>query len=175
MLLNVPKWDFGWQTNYLLKEPKRLPAGTRLMVTAYFDNSKNNKFNPDPTKDIRYGEPTYDEMMLGFMDFVTEMPTMAQVDPKILDSYTGKYEVMPNVFAQVTRDGNSLVVNSMLGKFVFLPQSETKFFQKNGDADLTFVKSGEGEISKAVIDGLMGRVIEAKRVKDATASAGGGQ
>jgi hypothetical protein len=174
VLLNVPKWDFGWQTNYLLKEPKKMPAGTRLMVTAYFDNSKNNKFNPDPTKDIRYGEPTYDEMMLGFMDFVTENPTLAQVDPKILDSYTGKYEVMPNVFAQVTRDGNSLVVNSMLGKFVFLPQSETKFFQKNGDADLTFVKSGEGEISKAVIDGLMGRVIEAKRIKDATTSAGGG-
>jgi hypothetical protein len=174
VLLNVPKWDFGWQTNYLLKEPKKMPAGTRLMVTAIFDNSKNNKFNPDPTKDIRYGEPTYDEMMLGFMDFVTENPTLAQVDPKILDSYTGKYEVLPNVFAQVTRDGNSLVVNSMLGKFVFLPQSETKFFQKNGDADLTFVKSGEGEISKAVIDGLMGRVIEAKRIKDATTSAGGG-
>jgi hypothetical protein len=81
---------------------------------------------------------------------------------------------MPNVFAQVTRDGNSLVVNSMLGKFVFLPQSETKFFQKNGDADLTFVKAGDGEISKAVIDGLMGRLIEAKRIKDATTSAGGG-
>ena len=174
VLLDVPKYDFGWQTNYILKEPKRLPLGTRIMVTAIFDNSKNNKFNPDPTKDIRYGEPTYDEMMLGFMDFVTENPTMAQVDPKILDSYTGKYEVMPNVFAQVTRDGNSLVVSSMLGKFVFLPQSETKFFQKNGEVDLTIVKNDSGEISKAVLDGLMGRVIEAKRVKDASSSAGGG-
>jgi hypothetical protein len=174
VLLNVPKWDFGWQTNYLLKEPKRLPAGTRLMLTAIFDNSRNNKFNPDPTKDVRYGEPTYDEMAFGFMDFVTENPTLAQVDPKILDSYTGKYEVMPNVFAQVTRDGNSLVVSSMMGKLVFLPQSETKFFQKNGDVDLTIVKSSEGEISKAVIDGLMGRVIEAKKVKDSNASAGGG-
>ena len=174
VLLDVPKYDFGWQTNYILKEPKRLPVGTRIMVTAIYDNSKHNKFNPDPTKDIRYGEPTYDEMMLGFMDFVTENPTMAQVDPKILDSYTGKYEVMPNVFAQVTREGNSLVVSSMLGKFVFLPQSETKFFQKNGEADLTMVKNNEGEISKAVIDGLMGRLIEAKRVKDASTSASGG-
>ena len=174
VLLDVPKYDFGWQTNYILKDPKHLPAGTRIMVTAVFDNSKNNKFNPDPTKDIRYGEPTYDEMMLGFMDFVTENPTMAQVDPKILDSYTGKYEVMPNVFAQVTRDGNSLVVNSMLGKFVFLPQSETKFFQKNGEVDLTIVKNDSGEVSKAILDSLMGRVIEAKRVKDVTTSAGGG-
>ncbi len=173
VLLNVPKYDFGWQTNYVLKEPKRLPAGTRIMVTAVFDNSKNNKFNPDPTKDIRYGEPTYDEMMLGFMDFVTEFPTVAQVDPKILDSYVGKYEVMPNVFAQVTRDGNSLVVNSMLGKFVFLPQSETKFFQKNGEAELTIVKGQNNEISKAVIEGLMGRSLEAKKIKDPATSTGG--
>ncbi len=170
VLLDVPKYDFGWQTNYILKDPKRLPVGTRIMVTAVFDNSKNNKFNPDPTKDIRYGEPTYDEMMLGFMDFVTENPTMAQVDPKILDSYTGKYEVLPNVFAQVTRDGNSLVVNSMLGKFVFLPQSEIKFFQKNGEADLTIMKDANGQVSKAVIDGLMGRVIEAKRVSSEVAA-----
>ncbi|MBS1812516.1 MAG: DUF3471 domain-containing protein, partial [Acidobacteria bacterium] len=172
-LLNVPKYDFGWQTNYVLKEPKHLPAGSRIMVTAYFDNSKNNKFNPDPTKDIRYGEPTYDEMMLGFMDFVTEFPTVAQIDPKILDSYVGKYEVMPNVFAQVTRDGNTLVVQTMAGKLTFLPHSETQFFQKNGDVDLTIVKASNGEISKAVIDGLMGRTFEAKKVKDAAASAGG--
>ena len=173
-LLSVPKYDFGWQTNYLLKEPKRLPAGTRIMVTSVFDNSKNNKFNPDPTKDIRYGEPTYDEMMLGFMDFVTENPTLAQVDPKILDSYVGKYEIMPNVFAQVTRDSNTLIVQTMAGKMVFLPESETKFFQKNGDVDLTIVKAANGEISKAIIDGLMGRTFEAKRVKDSPTSAGGG-
>lgn len=173
-LLNVPNYDFAWQTNYVLKEPKRLPAGTRIIVTAYFDNSKNNKFNPDPTKDIRYGEPTYDEMMLGFMDFVTEMPTVAQVEPKVLDSYVGKYEVMPNVFAQVTRDGNTLVVQTMAGRMVFLPESATKFFQKNGDVDLTIVKDANGEISKAVIDGLMGRTFEAKKVKDTTTSAGGG-
>ena len=173
-LLSVPKYDFGWQTNYVLKEPKHLPAGTRIMVTSVFDNSKNNKFNPDPTKDIRYGEPTYDEMMLGFMDFVTENPTLAQVDPKILDSYVGKYEIMPNVFAQVTRDSNTLIVQTMAGKMVFLPESETKFFQKNGDVDLTIVKAANGEISKAIIDGLMGRTFEAKRVKDSPTSAGGG-
>jgi hypothetical protein len=171
VLLNVPNYDFAWQTNYLLKEPKRLPAGTRIQVTAHFDNSKNNKFNPDPTKDVRYGEPTYDEMMLGFMDFVTEYPTVAQVDPKILDAYIGKYEVMPNTFAVVTRDGNSLVVQSPLGKLVFLPQSETKFFQKGGDVDLTMVKDENGAISKAVLDGLMGRTFEAKKVKDTVSTA----
>jgi len=43
-------------------------------VTGVFDNSGRNKYNPDPTKAVRYGEPTYDEMMLGFMDFVVERP-----------------------------------------------------------------------------------------------------
>jgi hypothetical protein len=42
------------------------------MVTALFDNSTKNKFNPDPSKAVRYGEPTYDEMMLGFMDYGVE-------------------------------------------------------------------------------------------------------
>ncbi|HKQ78480.1 MAG TPA: cytochrome c, partial [Blastocatellia bacterium] len=68
VLLDVPNYDFAWQTNYILKEPKRLPKGSRIMVTGYFDNSPKNKFNPDPTKEVRHGEPTYDEMMMGFID-----------------------------------------------------------------------------------------------------------
>jgi mono/diheme cytochrome c family protein len=172
ILLNVPRYDFAWQTNYNLKEPKLLPKGSRIMVTGYFDNSTKNKFNPDPTKDVRYGEPTYDEMMLGFMDFVTEMPPVAQVDPKILDGYTGKYEVMPNIFATVTRDGNSLVVQIPLqSKMVFMPQSETRFFLKNSDTDLVFVKNEKGEVVEAVIEG--GRTTRAKKVKEAVTARSG--
>jgi hypothetical protein len=171
ILLNVPNYDFGWQTNYILKEPKRLPAGTKIMVTGYFDNSAKNKFNPDPTKDVRYGEPTYDEMMLGFMDFVTEMPPVARIDAKILDSYAGKYEVMPNVFANVIREGNSLVVQiPFQSKLVFLPASETKFFLRNSDTDLTIVKNDKGEVVEAVIEGGSRRT-RAKRVNETPASA----
>jgi len=168
VLLSVPRWDFGWQTDYLLKEPKRLPAGSRIMVTAYFDNSTKNKFNPDPTKDIRYGEPTYDEMMLGFMDFVSEMPTIAQVDPKVLDGYTGKYEVRPNVFATVTRQGNSLFVQiPMQQKMEFLPMSDTKFFLKFSDTDLTFVKNDKGEVVEAQLGNTT-----VKRVREEAAGSG---
>ncbi len=171
-LLNVPNYDFAWQTNYILKEPKRLPKGSKIMVTGYFDNSAKNKFNPDPTKEVRYGEPTYDEMMLGFLDFVSEAPPIAQVDPKILDSYTGKYEVMPNVFANVTRDGNSLVVQVPLQpKLVFTPTSETRFFLANSDTDLVIVKNDKGEVVEAVIEG--GRTTRAKRVKEVAASGSG--
>ncbi len=168
-LLSVPNYDFAWQTDYLLKEPKTLPKGTKIIVTAYFDNSAKNKFNPDPTKDVRYGEPTYDEMMLGFIDYVTEMPPVAQVDPKILDTYTGRYEMMPNVFATVTREGNSLVVQiPMQGKMEFLPQSDSRFFLKNSDVDLVIVKNDKGEVVEAVIEG--GRTTRAKKVRDVAAN-----
>jgi hypothetical protein len=173
VLINVPNYDFAWQTNYVLKEPKRLPKGSRIMVTGYFDNSPKNKFNPDPAKEVRHGEPTYDEMMMGFLDFVSEMPPVAKLDPKVLDSYTGKYEVMPNVFATVTREGNNLVVQiPMQPKLVFTPQSETRFFLANTDTDLVIVKNDKGEVVEAVIEG--GRTTRAKKVKE-VASAGSGQ
>ncbi|HKX27807.1 MAG TPA: DUF3471 domain-containing protein [Blastocatellia bacterium] len=171
ILLNVPNYNFGWQTNYQLKEPKRLPQGTRLVVTAHFDNSAKNRFNPDPTKDVRYGEPTSDEMMFGFVDGVAEMPPVAQIDPKLLDPYPGKYEVLPNVTATVTRQGSSLVVQIPLrGKMEFLPLSENRFFLKNGDADLTFVKNEQGEVTEARIEGS--GISRYKRIKEA-APAGG--
>lgn len=70
MLLNVPAYDFNWQTNYLLKEPLKLPAGTRIECTAHFDNSPGNKNNPDPDRTVRWGEQTWEEMMIGFIDYV---------------------------------------------------------------------------------------------------------
>jgi hypothetical protein len=166
-LLSVPKYDFAWQTNYLLSTPKRLPAGARIMVTSYFDNSAKNKFNPDPTKDVRYGEPTYDEMMLGFMDFVTENPPIAQVDPKILDSYTGKYmlEVM-NATINVAREGNKLVVQlPMRPRLEFVPMSDTKFFVVGSDADLVILKNDKGEVIGAELGNT-----KAKKIKDEAAS-----
>ncbi len=53
-----------------LAAPKRVPAGTRIVVTAHYDNSKRNPFNPDPTAAVRWGDPTTDEMMIGGLDFI---------------------------------------------------------------------------------------------------------
>ncbi|MCG3159121.1 MAG: hypothetical protein JMDDDDMK_00097 [Acidobacteria bacterium] len=72
ILLNVPEYDFSWQTVYYFKQPKAIPAGAKIMVTGYFDNSTKNRYNPDPTKAVRYGEPTYDEMMIGWMDYTAD-------------------------------------------------------------------------------------------------------
>jgi hypothetical protein len=62
-LLSVPKYDFDWQTDYVFKSPVKLPRGTTLHATAWYDNSPNNKSNPDPTKDVWWGDQTWEEMM----------------------------------------------------------------------------------------------------------------
>jgi hypothetical protein len=66
-LLRV-NYDFYWQLSYRLAEPRPLPAGTMLQAVAWFDNSKNNPHNPDPTAAVYWGDQTYDEMMVGFFD-----------------------------------------------------------------------------------------------------------
>jgi len=72
VLLSVPRYDFNWQTNYILDEPINVPAGTVIDCVAHFDNSTDNPVNPDPTKDITFGPESYDEMMIGFLDFVVD-------------------------------------------------------------------------------------------------------
>ncbi|MFL6216501.1 MAG: c-type cytochrome [Blastocatellia bacterium] len=73
-VLWVPKFNFNWQAAYVLKEPLKVPKGSKLIVTAHYDNSKKNKYNPDPAKDVRWGDPTYDEMMIGWLDIMVDNP-----------------------------------------------------------------------------------------------------
>ena len=66
ILLDVPGYDFNWQQEYILAEPKLLPRGTRIICTAIYDNSENNPVNPNPDKMVRWGDQSYEEMMIGF-------------------------------------------------------------------------------------------------------------
>lgn len=74
-LLKVPNYDFGWQLTYDLATPRLLPAGTIIECTAHFDNSANNKYNPDPTKEVHFGEQSWEEMMFGFFDVAVPVNT----------------------------------------------------------------------------------------------------
>lgn len=65
ILLDVPRYDFNWQNVYLLKAPKRLPAGTVVDMEAHYDNSADNPLNPNPMQTVHWGDQTWDEMMLG--------------------------------------------------------------------------------------------------------------
>lgn len=70
ILLDIPKYDFNWQTCYRYREPKLVKAGTKIRCIAHFDNSKGNPANPDPTVEVRFGQQTWEEMLNGYMDFV---------------------------------------------------------------------------------------------------------
>ena len=69
VLLSVPKYDFNWQIRYQFQTALVLPKGTRIDCVAHFDNSPNNKFNPDPTKSVHWGDQTWEEMMIGFFTY----------------------------------------------------------------------------------------------------------
>jgi len=80
-LLSVPKYDFNWQITYELAKPKVLPKGTEVEVIAHYDNSAGNKYNPDPSKDVRWGDQTWEEMMIGFFGVVVDRPVVATPQP----------------------------------------------------------------------------------------------
>jgi hypothetical protein len=72
ILLRVPKYDFNWQLTYFAKEPIAVPKGSRIECLAHHDNSAGNKFNPDPTITVRWGDQTWEEMMIGWIDYTID-------------------------------------------------------------------------------------------------------
>lgn len=68
-LLDVPRYDFAWQQTYEFAKPKLLPKGTKMRCIAHYDNSSGNVSNPNPNALVHWGEQTWDEMLMGFMDY----------------------------------------------------------------------------------------------------------
>lgn len=71
-LLRIPHYNFYWQISYRLADPLPLRSGTVLEAVATFDNSKNNRHNPDPEAAVSWGEQTWAEMMVGFFDVAVD-------------------------------------------------------------------------------------------------------
>lgn len=72
-LLDIPRYDFNWQLRYDYAMPRFLPRGTTIKITAVYDNSTANPANPDPTKTVRWGQQTFDEMMIGYLEHYTPL------------------------------------------------------------------------------------------------------
>ena len=68
--LPLSRYDFNWQLNYLFQKPLDVPAGTVVRAKAWYDNSAKNPANPDPSADVEFGEQTWDEMMIGYVNWV---------------------------------------------------------------------------------------------------------
>ena len=171
-VLSVPNYDFNWQTLYKLDKPLALPKGTKMLVTAHYDNSSKNKYNPDPAKTVRFGDPTYDEMMVGYFDYISAARArkIAKIDLKAYDEYAGEYAFGPQVFT-VSRSGDRLMFSVVgMGTVEAFPESETKFFFTVIDAQVTFLKNEQGAVTELLFE-VNGRKLRAKRVNK-TASSG---
>jgi hypothetical protein len=71
-VLNVPKYDFNWQLQYVLTSPIDLPAGSKITAIAHFDNSAKNRYNPSPEKEVYWAEQSWDEMFSPFIEYTVE-------------------------------------------------------------------------------------------------------
>jgi hypothetical protein len=78
VVLSVPKYDFNWQTWYEFSTPLLAPKGSRLEATAHYDNSINNKANPDPTAEVRWGDQTWNEMQYTALTYYVDPPAAAE-------------------------------------------------------------------------------------------------
>ncbi|MBI1904256.1 MAG: redoxin domain-containing protein [Planctomycetia bacterium] len=129
VLLDVPRYDFNWQTSYRLDEPQKLPAGTRMYCVAHFDNSEKNLNNPDPTKTVRWGDQTWDEMMIGYFDIAVPRDTAPDepVLPSDRDDEAQAVQGSPreqaeNIVNQFDADGDGKLTRDELseeGKRIF--------------------------------------------------------
>lgn len=86
MLLNVPAYDFNWQTAYRLAKPLPISAGARVHCVAHFDNSTGNLANPDPEQTVRWGDQTWDEMMIGYFDIAVPLTAAGKPDPAVANA-----------------------------------------------------------------------------------------
>ena len=132
ILMDVPHYDFNWQTEYRLAERKKLPKGTRIYCEAAFDNSPANLNNPDPNSAVTWGDQTYEEMMIGY--FHISMP----IDPKLGRAPEVKKvdRARPNpaqIFSALDTDKDDKILKSEVPKQL-LPMFER--LDKNGDGVL---------------------------------------
>jgi hypothetical protein len=168
-LLRVDKYNFNWQTLYILRNPLSIPKGSRFVITAHFDNSAKNKYNPDPSKTVRFGEPTYDEMLVGYADIVRIIP---KLDPKILDAYVGEYQVGQGMNFTIMREGDKLfAVAPGFGKNELTPDSDNRFTISMIGAQFTFSRNEKGEVSELTIE-VNRQTIRAKKINNSNPARG---
>jgi len=72
MLVSVPRFDFNWQLIYYQDKPLTIPKGTRVELDSHWDNSANNKYNPDPTATVRWGDQSWEEMNFAWIGVIAD-------------------------------------------------------------------------------------------------------
>jgi len=93
VLLDVPRYEFGWQNVYVLSQPKLMPAGSALRCMARYDNSAGNLSNPDPKATVTWGEQTRDEMLVGYVEVALASQDLSLGGPTTRPMADGRHEV----------------------------------------------------------------------------------
>lgn len=131
-LLDVPHYDFNWQLLYRLAEPLTLHRGDTIRFTGWFDNSKNNPANPDPTRTVRWGQQTEDEMHLGYVEYVV---TGAKPGERVAGLRSGRSAGRRNATAPQRDDTGALQIGGQRIKPAALVKA-LREFDKNNDGQL---------------------------------------
>jgi hypothetical protein len=134
ILLDVPQYDFNWQTDYQFTDRMKMPAGTQILGEATFDNSEKNLNNPDPTKWVMFGDQTWDEMMIGYMHVAIPIdPSTGRARDSVLPK--DAREEMPSmkeIFGRLDRDGDGKISREELPEriqpfFILMDTNKDKF------------------------------------------------
>jgi hypothetical protein len=143
-MLDIPRYDFNWQLLYKYAELVSLKAGDTLRFTAWYDNSANNPANPDPTKTVRWGPQTQDEMHLGYVEYIVPGSRLGDPNPlsprgrvrgAIRNAPAGSGSSDPNVgdalFQQLDADGDGNVSREEVkAKYENNPTASTTIFDR---------------------------------------------
>jgi peroxiredoxin len=157
VLLDVPHYDFAWQTTYELAKPKLLPKGTKVHCVAHYDNSADNIANPNPNRVVTWGDQTWDEMMIGYMD------TMAADGGK--DDSPKKPRTDKFVSELSQRDGRSTKVCEQLRKVASEATGSNESFARFGTAVMRAVP----QIDRVCLTVVDGDQVEVRRCHNCTA------
>ena len=115
VLLDVPHYDFNWQTEYRLSEKKKMPNGTRIFCEAAFDNSTSNLNNPDPNAWVQWGDQTYEEMMIGYFHISVPVDSKTGRAPQLKKAKTER-PTPEQIFAMLDTDADGKVLRSEVPK-----------------------------------------------------------
>ena len=171
VLLDIPQFDFNWQNGYMFPEPKLIPKGTRIECVAHYDNSEKNFANPDPTKTIRWGDQTWDEMMIGYYDMaladqdLTKAVTSTRTEA-LLERVENGDQILSDEFRDFVRNALTAKQRSSTKSFgprfreVF-PQVDRVCFTTFEDETLRVVRCTQVSEFSRKIDG-QGTTVEAK-------------
>ncbi len=135
ILLDVPNYDFNWQTDYRLTERKKLPNGTRIFCEAVFDNSSSNLNNPDPDSWVSWGDQTHEEMMIGYFHVAIPLDPTSGRAPAVKKAPTPR-PTPSQIFRVLDSDGDGKLLKSEVPKQV-IPFFERLDLNKDGILELS--------------------------------------